>query len=150
MKRIIKISIGLISAAIVFLVIAALIFLFYLNPFSADGPFMGEARENCNLLNNPDQVLAISPVSRVEVYGRKGDDPAPTVLLRDGDNRIKWCVYAVADSLSEVYDIQFRRYKPWFILGTKVEGIVNWTYGYEWTGWYLGPLGGLVEYYYDW
>jgi len=72
------------------------------------------------------------------------------VLLRDGNNEIKWCVYAVADSLSEVYDIEFHRYEPWFILGKKVEGIVHWTYGYEWDGWYLGPLDWLVEYYYDW
>ena len=98
MKRIIKISIGLISSAIIFLVIAVLVFLLYLNPFSADGPFMGEAREDCDSLDNPDQVLSISSVSRVEVYARKGDDLAPTVLLRDEDNKVKWCVYAVAHS----------------------------------------------------
>ncbi|HWP93992.1 MAG TPA: hypothetical protein VNN20_17550 [Thermodesulfobacteriota bacterium] len=150
MRRIIKISIGSISAAFVFLVIAALVFLLYLNPFSADSPFTGEARENCDLLDNPEQVLVISPASRVEVYKRKGNDSAPTVLLRDGDNKIKWCVYATANSLSEVHDIKFRRYGPWFLFGTRVEGIVQWTYGYEWTGWYLGPFGGLRKYYYDW
>ncbi len=150
MRRILKISIGLILSAVIFLVVAALIFLFYLNPFLADGPFTGEARENCNLLRNPDQVFPIGSVSRFEVYEREGDDPAPTVLLRDGDNKIKWCVYAVAHSFSEVYDIEFRRYGTWFLIGTKVEGIVNWTYGYEWTGWYLGPFGGLRKYYYDW
>jgi hypothetical protein len=150
MRRIIKISIGSISAAVVFLVIAALVFLFYLNPFSADGPFTGEAREDCNVLNSTKQVLAVSPAIRVGVYERKGDDPAPTVLLRDGNNKIKWCIYAVADLSSEVYNIEFRRYEPWFILGTKIEGILNWTYSYEWTGWYLGPFGGLRKYYYDW
>jgi hypothetical protein len=141
---------GSATGSFTFLVIAVLVFLLYLNPFFADGPFTGEARENCDLLDNPDQVLVISPVSRVEVYERKGDDPAPTVLLRAGDNKIRWCIYAVADSLSEVYDIEFRRYGPWFILGTEVEGIVHWTYGYELTGWYLGSFWGLRKYYYDW
>ncbi|MGH7890617.1 MAG: hypothetical protein ACRENF_08720, partial [Thermodesulfobacteriota bacterium] len=81
MRRIIKITLGLITVAIIFLAVAALVFLFILNPFLADGPFTGEARENCNLLHNPKQVLPLSSMSRLEVYERKGDDPAPTVLL---------------------------------------------------------------------
>jgi hypothetical protein len=148
MRRVLKIFIGIGLSVIVFLIIGALIFFFYLNPFSADGPFKGEARENCDQLENPVQVFPINSGNKIEVYERLQDDPAPTVLLRNNDNNIKWCVYA--DAHSEVYNIEFRRYGPCLILGTRVEGIVNWTYGYEWTGWYLGPFGGLIRYYYDW
>jgi len=148
MKRVIKIFVGLILSVMVVLVIAALIFLIYLNPFSADGPFTGEPRENCNQLENPAQVFLINSDNKIEIYERTGDDPAPTVLLRKNDKNIKWCVYA--DAHSEVYSIEFHRYGSWWIFGTKVEGIVNWTYGHEWTGWYLSPFGGLRKYYYDW
>jgi len=150
MKRIYKVSIGFALSAFIFVVIAALIFLFYINPFQADGPFTGETREDCNLLENPVQVFPISSSNRLEVYERKEGDPAPIVLSRNRDDNIKWCVYAVANSFSEVHTIEFVSYGPWFFIGTKVEGIVNWTYGYEWTGWYITPFGRLRNYYYAW
>ena len=150
MRRISRICIGLVLSVMVFLAIGAVTFVFYVNPFQADGPFADEARENCDLLKSPFQIFPINSSYKVEVYERKEGDPAPTVLLRSGDNEIKWCIYAAAHSFFEVYHIEFQRYGPWFILGTKIEGIVNWTCGYEWTGWYLGPFGGLRKYYYDW
>lgn len=102
------------------------------------------------MLKNPVQVFPIDADNSLEVYEREENGPAPTVLLRDRDSKIKWCVYAVAHTFSEVYTIEFRVYGRWFLVGTKVEGIVNWTYGYEWTGWYISPFGGLRKYYYDW
>jgi hypothetical protein len=150
MRRILKISTGLISSAVLLLVIAASVFVFYINPFTPDGPFTGEPRENCDLLKNPMQVFPIDAGNSLEVYAREENDPAPTVLLRDRDNKIKWCMYAVAHPFSDVYTIEFRGYGRWFLVGQKVEGIVNWTYGYEWTGWYLSPFGGLRKYYYAW
>ncbi|MGH7806678.1 MAG: hypothetical protein ACRENT_01135, partial [Thermodesulfobacteriota bacterium] len=86
MRRIYKISIGLIFTVIILLVITVLWFLFYLNPFTADGPFTGEPGENCNLLESPVQVFPINSGYRLEVYARKENYTAPTVLLRDRDN----------------------------------------------------------------
>ena len=150
MRRILRICIGLVISVMALSTIGAVIFVFYVNPFQADGPFEGEARESCNLLKSPFQVFPINSSFNVEVNERKEGDPAPTVLLRDGDNEIKWCAYAAAHAFSEVHHIEFRRYGRRFFGGTKVEGIVNWTYGYEWTGWYLSFSGELEEYYYAW
>jgi hypothetical protein len=150
MRPILRICIGSVISAVVVSTMGIVIFVFYANPFQADGPFAGEERDHCGLLQSPLQVFPINSSWSVEVYERKEGDPAPSVLLREGNNEIKWCVYATAYTFSEVHHIQFQRYGSRFIFGTKVEGIVNWTYGYEWTGWYLGPFGGLSKYYYDW
>jgi hypothetical protein len=141
------------SAGVVSIIFVAAVGLYtlLLNPFMDDGPFHGKARESAPV-RHPDQVFNVYDRFTIEVYDPETDEPAPTVLLRDKDSHIKWCVYAVADGYTNtaVRSIRFSRWDPFPFWKPRVFGVVDWTFGSESSCWFISRNGELKAYWYSW
>jgi hypothetical protein len=87
---------------------------------------------------------------QLEVFPRAETDPAPTVLLRNGDGQTKWCIYATALENTQVGSIEFKSYHSGWLTQPAVVGLVDWTYGMERTIWMIDSSGNLKEYWYSW
>ena len=120
------------------------------NPFSDDGHFHGKPRESVPA-RHPDQVYSLYDRFTLEVYDATADDPAPTVLLKDKNSKIKWSIYALADDMdASVKSIRFHRWKHFPFREPRVFGIVDWTFGHEGAWWFISKEGELKEYWYSW
>jgi len=116
-----------------------------------DGPFHGRPRGEAPT-RPPDQVFPLYHRFSLEVYNAMTNEPAPTVLLRDGNTKIKWCIYAIADDMTNtvVKTIHFRTWRHYPFKEPRVRGLVCWTYGHEGTWWFISREGDLKEYWYSW
>jgi hypothetical protein len=118
-------------------------------PFMDDGPFLGVAREAPPQLT-PKQVFPIFDGMSLEVYPRTENDPAPTVLLRNSDGTLKWCVYALGQENTQVGSIEFKDLHSGWLTHPAAVGLVDWTYGVERTIWMIDKNGRLKGYWYSW
>ena len=121
------------------------------NPFIDDGPFHGVRRTNTPD-GQPNQVFHIYDDLKLEVFDPNEDEQAPTVLLKNRDDQVLWCIYAVADEMTKttVRRIRFEDWRHFPFKRPRVYGIIEWTYGSESCWWFIARDGRLQEYWYSW
>lgn len=140
-----------ILSVVVFLIILLLAitgYLFLKNLNLNDGPFYGERREECDLIN-PNSTLELSEGIRLESFPRGENERSATIRLIK-HNTIAWCIYAHAYSHSYVDKIDFHSLSNESYNNIKIEGSVHWTHGYEASIWHIDNNGELIEYWYSW
>ena len=112
------------------------------------GPYHGRPRTGCESLPGaPSSAVAVGRGRRLEAFERRPGEAAPTVRLVARDGRVKWCVYATAES-DAVTSLRFARVHRTLVGGTTVVGTVDWAFGREAAWWYLDRSGGLRAYFY--
>ena len=116
-----------------------------------DGPFMGIPRTTPTS-GQPKQVLHIYQKFSLEVYAPTTNEPAPTVILKDLEGSVKWCVYACPDAKYDalVKDIEFVAWRRFPFKEPRVRGRVTWKYGNELTWWFISEAGELKGYWFSW
>ncbi|CAG1022654.1 hypothetical protein DOJK_01814 [Patescibacteria group bacterium] len=115
-------------------------------PFMDDGPFHGKIVTQIPN-EKPTQIFPINKFT-LEVYSPISNNEAPIVLLREGNNKVKWAIYAEAYEKTHVSSLKFKEYRT--IFDITIRGTVTWTYGNEVMWWYIDRNGTLKEYWYSW
>jgi len=139
-----------------------------------DGPYHGIVRKSSGL-SDPDQIFDIGGDRTLEVYDAGRDDASgltdegkdyhhrvATLLLRDRDREIVWCVYASDFQVQrpgepesyvyvdEVDEIRFRTCRRTLDGGYWITGDVIWSYGGESVSCRLNRNAGLCALWYTW
>jgi hypothetical protein len=121
------------------------------SPFLDDGPFHGVNRVDIPD-GKPDQVFGIYGGLKLEVFDPHQDEPAPTVQSKNGRDEVLWCIYAVADGMTNttVRRIRFKDWRHFPFKQPRAYGMIEWTYGREASWWFIARDGRLVDYWYSW
>jgi hypothetical protein len=136
--------------AIGFVVTASLAW-YYLpfGPFLDDGPFHGVAAVPIDD-RSPSQRIAIFDGFTLEVYDPSEVGVSPVVQLRDQTNAIRWTIHADGHESGDVQSIRFDNSNRGIARSGMVEGSVKWTYGHEYSVWFITGDGELRDYWYSW
>lgn len=123
------------------------------------GPYTGTAAE-VPADRPANQVFPIYGDLQLEVYDRLSHEPAPRVLLRNTEDEVLWCIYAVPrptdnpnlgdDRSLFVTHLRFERYRRFPYSRPPVIGVVNWVFGWEATWWFIDREGNLDSFWYSW
>jgi hypothetical protein len=120
-----------------------------------DDYYLGKTRQTPPPAGQPRQVFPLYNRFTLEVYDPATNEPAPTVLLRDQDGRMKWCIYACYACLAcpdereaLVKDVSFTAWRRWPFKELRVRGRALWRFGDQRTLWYLTEDGDLKGYWF--
>jgi hypothetical protein len=136
--------------AIGFVAVVSLAWYFLpLGPFLDDGPFHGVAAPPI-VDRLPSQSFAIFNGFALEVFDPSEEGVSPVVQLRDQSDAIRWAIRADGYKSGDVQSMRFTNSHRGIARSGAVEGWVQWTYGREYSVWFITGNGKLRDYWYSW
>ena len=131
-------------------VLSALVWHYFpLGPLFDDGPFHGVATAPV-AGRAPEQTFNIFNGFALEVFDPAAEGVSPVVQLRDPSGAIRWAIRADGYESGDVRSIRFTNYRRGLARSGAVEGSVRWTYGHEYSVWFITGDGQLRDYWYSW
>jgi hypothetical protein len=120
-----------------------------LGPFLDDGPFHGTPVAPVDG-RQPSQAFDIFNGFTLEVFDPSEEGVSTVVQLRDKSRTIRWAIQADGHEPGDVQSVRFERFRRGLARSGTVEGSVQWTYGHEYSVWFITGDGELRDYWYSW